>query len=110
MRSVLDVINVARPGNLTEGIVTGLTGGLLAESLLEPIFLACLLVPCTSLFPDALSSARALALIKKFVELDVDTGKLEERAKETEETVMGLVKAVQGGLKKEMGVPKGLYG
>ncbi|KAI9004921.1 hypothetical protein DFJ74DRAFT_742137 [Hyaloraphidium curvatum] len=97
---------------IDEGVVAGLTGGLLAEALLEPIYLACLLVPATSLFPDTGSAVRALQIIKKFVPAlaDLDTAPLEAKAKETEEAVVGLVRALQGGLKKEMEAPRGLYG
>lgn len=95
-----------------EGVVSGLTGGLLSESLLEPLYLACLLIPCTSLFPDASSALLALSIVKKFVPSleEVEETKLRERAKETEDAVLGLVKALQGGLQKEMAAPRGLYG
>eukprot|EP00128_Syssomonas_multiformis_P007699 Colp12_sorted_trinity150504_noHs@10060 len=73
---------------VTEGVIAGVTGAILAQGPTSSIDVGCVLAPTSASFPDGGSAAKVIkALQRAFPQLNVDTLPLEKKA-ETVKTLL----------------------
>ena len=74
-------------------MLAGITGGLIAETSVSAgdFDIACLLVPSSSLYPDAMSSVVAIKVMAEIQQWKSDPKELESSAKQVEEKVQELI-------------------
>ena len=74
-------------------MLAGITGGLIAETSVDAgdFDIACLLVPTSSLYPDAMSSVVAIKVMSEIQKWKSDPKELEDSAKQVEEKVQEIL-------------------
>jgi len=80
---------------LDEAVVGGVTGALLAEGVLGPIDVSCLLAPTMEAFPDAESAVMVVKVVIHYIntlgnDVKIDTAPLESKAGELHSTIENL--------------------
>jgi len=93
---------------LNEAVISGVTGGIVAESPFLEMNTTCLLCPSSAFFPDASS---ALELVKVLIRLnpqlkEINTSPLEDKASFLEDKVKKIMKLSNSG----GGPPAGMFG
>jgi len=101
---------------VVDGIIPGVTGGLLAQAPLTEQDVTALLAPTNSLIPDPSSSVEILKVLEQLIPSIGITKAAEEMEKEgaaLKKMMDGLMQAITAGqsgdLRKSQGAPYGMY-
>ncbi|KAH3756034.1 3-isopropylmalate dehydratase [Pelomyxa schiedti] len=79
---------------LENGLISGMTGLILAEGPLCDVEVACLLCPCNPMYPEAYSAVAVVNAIAHFLtDIRIDTSQLEQKARTLQQQVTNLLKA-----------------
>ena len=91
-----------------EAVISGITGGLVAESPFIKGNLTCLLCPASAFFPDASTSLELVKILMQLVPgmQNVDTSPLQDKASFLEDKVKKILKLSNSG----GGPPAGMFG
>lgn len=97
---------------IVDGIVPGVTGGLLSKAILTDQEVTAILAPTSTIFPDPASAVPVLKLLHELLQPKVDLSKtyedLEREGSDLEKMIRGLL--AQGLAEKKQNVPFGIYG
>ena len=74
---------------LKEGIIIGVTGGLLLRS--EKVPVSCIFAETQSKLPDSKAASKVIEALDKYIGLDVDTKPLLEKAEQFESKLKGIL-------------------
>eukprot|EP01125_Pyxidicula_operculata_P003015 TRINITY_DN130_c0_g1_i1.p1 TRINITY_DN130_c0_g1~~TRINITY_DN130_c0_g1_i1.p1 ORF type:complete len:407 (-),score=139.10 TRINITY_DN130_c0_g1_i1:81-1301(-) len=97
---------------VVDGIIPGITGGLLSQAPLTETEVTALLVPTSTVFPDPDSS---IVVLKAFEQIlpDIKCEKciksLEKEGANLKKMMSGLMQGLASGLQKSQSVPYGMY-
>jgi predicted ATP-grasp superfamily ATP-dependent carboligase len=91
-----------------EAVISGITGGLVAECPFIQCHLTCLLCPASAFFPDASTSLELVKILMRLIPgmQDVDTSPLQDKASFLEDKVKKIMKLSSSG----GGPPAGMFG
>jgi predicted ATP-grasp superfamily ATP-dependent carboligase len=85
---------------LSDSVIVGTAGSLLAESVIHDIDVACLVAPTSSKFPDARSAVACVKALDAYLdEVQIDTAPLEKKAEALQASVKKLLKTERADAK-----------
>jgi len=82
-----------------EGVISGVTGLLLAEGSLSKVDVACLLAPSSSKYPDAYAAVVVVKTLSNYLPTAIDHNPLLDRAQKLQNTVTKFLKAERAATK-----------
>ncbi len=101
---------------LQKGVITGIAGSILAETLCRAMVGFALLTPAIAVIPDPEGAIKLLQALNKLYNLNVDTTELEKSAEEIRKKLEEMAKQVEGIRRQQPGATQaraayeGMYG
>ncbi|MBS3793851.1 MAG: proteasome assembly chaperone family protein [Candidatus Thorarchaeota archaeon] len=89
---------------LQKGIITGIAGSILSETLCRPMVGFAFLTPAIAVVPDPEAAALLLETLNRHYEIDIDTADLKESAENIRKKMREMAEQVEGMRRKQPGV------
>jgi uncharacterized protein len=89
---------------LQKGIITGIAGSILSETLCRPMVGFAFLTPAIAVVPDPEGAALLLETLKRHYDIDIDTADLKESAENIRKKMREMAEQVEGMRRKQPGV------
>ncbi|MGV9168561.1 MAG: proteasome assembly chaperone family protein [Promethearchaeia archaeon] len=81
---------------LKKGVITGIAGSILAETLTRKMIGFTFLTPAVSVIPDPEGAIKLLNIVDMFYDIDIDTTELEESAEQIKQKMREMAEQVDG--------------
>jgi len=95
-----------------DGIISGVTGGILAQAPLTEQEVTALLAPTSTLFPDPASAVEILKVLDHLIPgigIDKAAAEMEKEGAALKKMMEGLMQGLTSDLRKSQGAPYGMY-
>jgi uncharacterized protein len=89
---------------LQKGIITGIAGSILSETLCRPMVGFAFLTPAIAVVPDPEGAALLLETLNRHYDIDIDTADLKESAENIRKKMREMAEQVEGMRRKQPGV------
>lgn len=88
--------NVEELEILQKGVITGIAGSILKETLTRKMIGFTFLTPAVSVVPDPKGAIKLLHVVDKLYDIDIDTSELEESAEQIKQKMREMAEQVEG--------------
>jgi len=97
---------------VVDGIISGVTGGILARAPLTEQEVTALLAPTSTIFPDPVSSVEILKVLDYLIPgigIDKAAAEMEKEGAALKKMMEGLMQGLTADLRKSQNAPSGMY-
>ncbi len=94
---------------LTKGIITGIAGSILSETLCRDMVGFALLTPAIAMVPDPAGAVQLLEALNRLYKVGIDTSELKESAEEIRKKMEDMAQQVEGMRRQQPGIGRPGY-